>query len=536
MKNILKNWVLSLFMMIALFGVNLGLNAQAFSYPGTTPGTTTDVSGVPIYVDGTTTTGVYVGHGQNKSVNNVALGKDALMNSTTGTLNTGVGYLSLKSTTSGFSNSAFGYATLQLNTGGVGNTAIGSYALNRLGQDGQSYNSNVAFGFQAGINLVSGASNLFLGTNSASGSTTLVNSNANVGVGTLTLSKLATGSNNIALGSNALELLQYGTNNVGIGYQAAVGTGTAGSPIDNSLSIQNVIFGRNMSSGLAGVIGIGAMPTGTTTGLMPAGTLSKLHIGGTASIPSLQLDVVPNASATSGRKFLFVDEAGVVQQSTVVPGTSFCGTANYIPKVTDAIGGTGCSQLYDNGTNVGIAVGTGPTAKLDIDCANGASLGTIRIRNLQQNPSTIERNFLLIDEDGYLYRSHNDLAKGAGMSSVDMQPVNDKIEKLESEVKALKGMLEMLLKNSNTNPSTKLFSVSPNPSSRLIRISKPVAPTANQYFVELRDLNNQVVIGKRVFSQSLELNLDSRVASGNYLLVFYDQEKMLQTEKVTVIK
>ncbi len=44
--------------------------------------------------------------------------------------------------------------------------------------------------------------------------------------------------------------------------------------------------------------------------------------------------------------------------------TSSCGTVNYIPKMTSS-SNIGCSQIFDNGTNVGIGT-TGPGKKLDV--------------------------------------------------------------------------------------------------------------------------------------------------------------------------
>jgi hypothetical protein len=503
---------------------------QGFTYTGGTTGTT---SGGSILVDAASVAGVYVGHGLYKYPNNIAVGDTYTLNSTTtGIYNCAFGTNALKSTTTGSNNIAFGHGVLQQNTIGSSNTAIGHESLQLLGQvTGANYYNNTALGFQSGKSLKSGVYNLFLGSDCASYGS--FNGNDNTGVGALALKTLAEGSTNVAIGRSALENLQYGSNNVAIGDHAYVdGVGTSTSPVSNWLSIQNVIYGKTMNSTTNATLGIGLKPTGTTTGLMPAGTLSKLHIGGTTTIPSLQLDVVPNAAASSGRKFLFVDDAGIVQQSTVIPGTSFCGTANYLTKATDASGGTGCSQVYDNGTNVGIAVGTSPTAKLDIDCANGASLGTIRIRNLQINDGTSKRP-LLIDDNGYLYKAS---VSYDGRSSIESGNIDPRIEKLESEVKALKEMLELLMKNQATTTSAKLFAVYPNPASGQLHITKSTAQPSNVYYVELRDLQNQVVMNKRVVNQSADLRLDSRLAAGNYMLVFYDNEKLIQSEMIAVVK
>jgi hypothetical protein len=61
--------------------------------------------------------------------------------------------------------------------------------------------------------------------------------------------------------------------------------------------------------------------------------------------------------------------------------TSSCGTANYIPKMTTA-NSIGCSQIYDNGSNVGIGT-TGPAYKLETDGDIYANGGWFRVSGTQ---------------------------------------------------------------------------------------------------------------------------------------------------------
>ena len=62
-------------------------------------------------------------------VNNVAVGRGALMKNTIATVNTAVGNYALFNTTTGGSNSAFGNGALYKNITSTGNTAMGKDAL-----------------------------------------------------------------------------------------------------------------------------------------------------------------------------------------------------------------------------------------------------------------------------------------------------------------------------------------------------------------------------------------------------------------------
>ena len=86
-----------------------------------------------------------------------------------------------------------------------------------------------------------------------------------------------------------------------------------------------------------------------------------------------------NASPTF---FLTSDANGVVQKSTYAP-TGGSGTTNYVPKFT-ASGTIGNSQIFDNGTNVGIGL-TSPLAKLHVQ---GSTTGAVQSYIHNTNGST----------------------------------------------------------------------------------------------------------------------------------------------------
>jgi hypothetical protein len=118
------------------------------------------------------------------SLNNTALGSQALVNNTSGNFNTAAGSQALQNNTTGSDNTATGGAALQNNTTGSGNTATGEGAL--------------AFDTTGSGNTATGAQALFFNT---------------------------TGSNNIALGFYAGSAITTTSNNIEIG--------TLGSAADN---------------------------------------------------------------------------------------------------------------------------------------------------------------------------------------------------------------------------------------------------------------------------------------------------------------
>lgn len=280
--------------------------------------------------------------------NNAAYGGSALRNNTTGSSNTAIGHETMNANTTGSNNVAIGATALSSANGGnnvgvgvgvlglvtgTGNSALGHSSLAALGTG----SSNAGFGTNSIVSLTSGDGNSAFGTASMRYRTSGSN---NVAIGLSSLSGTsgsgASGSNNTAIGNSALSSLNAGSNNVGIGNNAQVTSG-----LNNQLSIQNVIYGVNMSSAANGRVGIGTVPNATST--------AKLEVDGT-----LRLNVV-NTAVNNLRRFLFVDPADrIVKEQVVATGsTNNCNTPNLIP-VSTATGDMNCSQIFDDGTSVGI--------------------------------------------------------------------------------------------------------------------------------------------------------------------------------------
>jgi hypothetical protein len=291
----------------------------------------------------------------NTGGNNIGIGSSALMANTSGKNNISIGVNSMIINSTGESNIALGSGALKNNTSGNQNCTLGENSM----QESSTTSYNTAFGFKALNKLTSsGGASAHETYNNAFGygaMSKLTTGAFNAGIGHGILTNLAVGDSNTAVGPGALYNLQYGNNNVGIGFYAAVpgGNGTSTGTVDNKLSIQNVIYGINMTSAAASSVSIGVIggPIGTVNpASLPANTLAKLHVGGT-----LRIQTVPPGAPTG--RYLFRDSEGIIADAPLPGGgiISTCTNQNFVP-VVNASGSTTlrCSQIFDNGTSVGI--------------------------------------------------------------------------------------------------------------------------------------------------------------------------------------
>jgi hypothetical protein len=148
--------------------------------------------------------------GSNNSLGTAFVGKNALLNNTTGTNNNAFGATALQANTTGQNNNAFGSGALFSNGSGNGNVAIGENAMD--GNSSGSYNvgigvtalllnngnQNTAVGYQASFTNSTGGYNSAYGVRALYGNTT---GSYNLGIGIDALSALTTGSGNIGFTS-----------------------------------------------------------------------------------------------------------------------------------------------------------------------------------------------------------------------------------------------------------------------------------------------------------------------------------------------
>ena len=113
----------------------------------------------------------------------VAIGQNTLYNNTSGDQNTAVGRAALYSNTTGNYNAGFGLGALYNNTTASNNTAVGYQA----GYSNTTGGNNVSLGFSAGYSVTTNSYNTFVGTYAGYSTTgtanTFIGQNSTVGVG-----------------------------------------------------------------------------------------------------------------------------------------------------------------------------------------------------------------------------------------------------------------------------------------------------------------------------------------------------------------
>src|SRR5690606_25818607 len=174
------------------------------------------------------------------------------------------------------------------------------------------------------------------------------NAGGNTALGYIALSNNISGTDNVAIGSQALETNATGSLNTAIGKNANV----ASDGISNSVAI-----GANAIVTASNTIQLGSDGSGSHTAITNVKTsgnitaASYIKSGGTSS------------------QFLMADGSVSSGPSGVVSGS---GTLNYLPKFTDT-SIFGNSNIYDNGTNVGIGTND-PLSKFQIGGNGGFDL------------------------------------------------------------------------------------------------------------------------------------------------------------------
>jgi hypothetical protein len=220
--------------------------------------------------------------------------------------------------------------------------------------------------------------------------------------GTVRFQNYASGPNGAILGTDNLGNLTL-TNFTGNANDVLLGNGTFGPP-PGSTGVTNTCNTNNYLSKVTAPNQLGCsqvFDNGTNIGIGTTTPTAQLHTTGTvrfqnyASGPNgaiLGTDNLGNLTLTN-----FTGNANDVLLGNgtfgIPPGggaTITCPTSNYVPKIT-AANQLGCSQIFDNATNVGIAT-TSPNAKLHI--ANGdARVGEIN-SNISGLPSIGRRIYL----------------------------------------------------------------------------------------------------------------------------------------------
>jgi Chaperone of endosialidase len=226
---------------------------------------------------------------------NTATGAGALLNNTTGANNTASGVFALFDNTTGGSNTATGLAALGDNTTGSFNTANGANALltNTTGgnntaigyqalQSNTTANGNTATGFQALLNNATGGFNTAIGTTALISNTTGF---GNVAVGFQTLQTNTIGGSNTAIGATALQSTTGGGN-------TAIGNGAL---FKNSTGDSNTALGISAGSNITTATNV------ICIGSDGANVNSSCFIGNIRGVTTANTDAIPVLIDSTGQ-------------------------------------------------------------------------------------------------------------------------------------------------------------------------------------------------------------------------------------------
>lgn len=349
------------------------------------------------YYAGGTGRNIWIGGGGTSSNSsawgNVSLGDGALNSVTSGFFNTAIGGSALQALTTGNGNMALGFEALPLVTTGSGNTAIGVNALgNSTGSD------NTAIGNAALLLMTTPSNNVGIGRDAGrriSGGGNNETSSQSVYIGNDTRSSANGNTNEIVIGHNAIG---QGSNSVTLGNSSITqtllrGTVTGGSFVKSGGTSSQILAadGSVITAGTGITISGGTISStggggGTTTFAVTfnnsgTGAASGTTFDGSVARTISYNTLGANKVITSGTAAPTGGVDGDIYLQYDVSLLTGSGTTNYIPKFTSS-SAIGNSQIFDNGTNVGIGT-TSPANKFHVvgnifaDNANG----TIIMRN-----------------------------------------------------------------------------------------------------------------------------------------------------------
>ncbi|MEO8149112.1 MAG: T9SS type A sorting domain-containing protein [Bacteroidia bacterium] len=510
-------------------GTNVA-NGFEVLYNNTTGGGNTAIGNLTLFSNTTgnenTATGSYALYANTTGYGNSASGVYALQTNTTGFNNTASGNSALYSNTTGEENSAFGTGALSSNSTGVGNTGIGTSAL--FSVIGQDYNT--ACGYHA---LSNGSGNFSFGygnNNSAFGANALENNtdgSYNTAAGMYALYSNTTGGPNSAFGYNALYSNISGYNNTANGYQALFSnTGSGNTANGNQALYYNV--------GGYGNIGLGRnadVATGSLGNAMALGYYAVVNATDKVRIGNSSITVVEsNAGSwtTSDGRFKF----NVKEE---VKGLEFINALRPVvynfdnkkfeeflrQNFSDSMRTEQIEMMKDGLEKASAIRQTGFIAQE----VQAAALKTGYNFNGIHHPESEVDNYSL---------SYEKFVVPLVKSVQELSQQNEELKSALIEMQKQLNALTINQKTSSQNTSSTQLIISPNPAKDIAKISITSSDKSQTYILKVIDATGKQINTYNVNGNSIFDLKTSSLNSGTYLLQLFNQNELVQSQKLLV--
>ena len=333
-----------------------------------------------------------------------------------------------------------------------------------------------------------------------------------------------------------------------------------GGGITNACTTPNFLT----KSGTSGLTCSQVFDNGTNVGINTTAPSAKFHNNGTVRFENLP-------TSTTNNTFITSDVNGNLAKRTVTFGNvnSTCFTTNFVPKNNGT--GLSCSQIFDNGTNVGIGT-TSPSNKLTV---NGAvqSISNLFISDIiyKEKIAPINNALELINKlDGKTYNwkvssfpelnfdntlqygliaqevetvmpsivHTDDLGRKSVNYSAIIPVLVEALKQQQDQITALQDQINTNFQRQNNElislKNTKIISVSPNPSSDVISVSMNIESEVTEAKLVVYDLKGSVInsltIKDRGFDISKSFQKDN-FGTGTYIVTLVVNGKSIDSKK-----
>ncbi len=523
---------------------------------------------------------------------------------------------------------------------GAGNTYVGSRAGMGKGTTVSNAVNDVFIGAESGINITSGINNVFVGTASGAfnevGSESVLighqagystNASGNVYVGNRS-GGYATGQHNTYLGFNTgfksviPILANSGSDNTFLGYQcgATMTTGFnntfVGKVILPSLAATSLLAGNTTSNTIILATGNGALfndsgnqrlyiHSNGNTGIDIGNNnipQNRLEVNSTGAVDNtlglrfknfansntntLTADATPKVLSVNAQGDVILVDDKMSVGNVALPAS--CATVNFVPKATGANGNLGCSQIFDNGTSVGIGTSIGVDQTIGFGYSSGGATGIVKLdvqgvtrtagffitsdRKFKKDIKPIESSLekvLALDGRTYNWRNEefkdknfgNELQYGflaqevqkvipslviqsengdLAMNYIGLIPVLiEAMKEQQTQINELKSQISDNFKSQNQDllqfANTKIISVTPNPSNDVISISVNIDSEVTTAQLQVHDINGAVLsilnLKERATNVTKTLQKDN-FGKGIYIVSLVINGKSIDTKKI----